>query len=648
MPVFDNDYLYDILLSRRNADGGDTRERYSTETYTSLPRGPGFELEDFTFAGFYDGRVKNPGLLDVDLWGRSRTRGGREVATGVCQFLNTDGALDTWMLSAFDGGNYSVYFAPRKDRDNRTLVFQGSIEQEPVIDEKQATLNVRDLVYSLHNPVLTKQYAGNNALPMGVEGSANDIKGKLKPLLMGVVRNVSPPCVNTSVPIYQLSCRPFVGAWSVTVFVNRVQLLQGADLTDGVPSDAGSMKLPPEVRVARWNTLVVGPSGEQVYATYSGATLIPHGRQDGDIVTLLPSGGAAFPAPLNSTQYYYIRTFDANHFRLYNTRNDAMTGFNPLLFDTTTANKNNNFELWFNKTMRGRFDWANEPNDAGLLGFFIRTGTDTTAQQVTCDVTAPYFGHSFFAQPQMNGLKPHELLQELLNWATDGGLNKVYADLAQYPDVGIWIDDARSYLEAANFLVQGVSAGFYFEREMVLPKVRMKQLKDSTSVSPVAYFDQSDILSIKSIVSSDDDRGIPAWRVNVKYKRNHTVQGPSDLPGIALADIGFTTEEFRQVSVQNDATKVQWPVSPEVTIESNIDNVVDATNEATRLLNLYKIRRRMFEVEVPLAIGNSVQPGDVVNIKYPRFNLSAGKNFQAIGMRYNLHNGPVVTLTVWG
>jgi hypothetical protein len=53
-------------------------------------------------------------------------------------------------------------------------------------------------------PLQTTKYAGSNVLPAGREG-VEDLKGKPKPVCLGSVFNIAPPCVNTSKLIYQVN-----------------------------------------------------------------------------------------------------------------------------------------------------------------------------------------------------------------------------------------------------------------------------------------------------------------------------------------------------------------------------------------------------------------------------------------------------------
>jgi hypothetical protein len=70
---------------------------------------------------------------------------------------------------------------------------------------KEISIKVRDRQQELAKPLQQTRYGGTNALPNGLDGVPKDLKGGAKPILYGRVQNISPPQVNTSRLIYQVS-----------------------------------------------------------------------------------------------------------------------------------------------------------------------------------------------------------------------------------------------------------------------------------------------------------------------------------------------------------------------------------------------------------------------------------------------------------
>lgn len=634
------EYVYDVIVRARDGTGAIVAQYYSTESVST-------DGSNTVAANVYmDGTVEQPGVLALHLYGEGATRGSRDVNHGAAVFNNAGGTHDSWTSAAFDGCVYEVWRTPRDTHVSGTgtsKVFLGALEQAAV-DEDKATLYVRDMMYLMDRPVLTTRYAGTNVLPAGREGTATDIKGNIKPMPLGKVLNVTPPCVNTSRPLYQLSVSQLETGFSVVVYVNRTVYPVGISRTmtemDGSP-------VQPFDYFAR-DLLWAGPPTE-AYGSYDAAgNLTTHGFTTGTPIILqnrvVGATTYTFPSGLTVNTYYFVRVIDTQHFILFPTAADAAANTNQTLFDTFSGAKNNGVWAFKNKTPANQYDWCNDATE----GFFIRPGQDTTARQVTCDITNPIFTNNSATPANLTTrCQPHELLQRLLRMGT-GGAVAVAATLSTYPDTGVWIEDDMTFLDAANEVAGAVCAGYYFVSGSS-SSVEMRQLLDPSTGTATASFDTTNIIdrTMIRLASADDDKGVPAWRVNLNYQRNHTVQTNADLAGVALSDVGFTEREYRTIIVEDTSVKTQWPYAPEITINTSIDSASAASTEATRLLNLYKVHRDVFSMEVPVKDTLSLFLGCVVLVTYPRFSLGAGKKFQLLGMTSNFDRN-TVTITVWG
>jgi len=188
----------------------------------------------------YDGRILQPVDVARSIFAGGTTRGGSRVGVGDLILQNADGALDYLLIGdyGFDGrtvtvwwsddyaaflANVTVYdptisaertlhFASGSglttpntvDDSDYDLVFYGTMEQAEFPRER-ARIRLKDRQYELTVPLQTTKYAGDNALPAGLEGVAADLKGKPKPVCYGSPLNVPAPCVNTSTLTYQVN-----------------------------------------------------------------------------------------------------------------------------------------------------------------------------------------------------------------------------------------------------------------------------------------------------------------------------------------------------------------------------------------------------------------------------------------------------------
>lgn len=149
--------------------------------------------------------LMSPGSLGMNAYSDGRTGGATRLETGEIVVANTDGQFDGWLNYSFDGracvirsgiaGAYPGAFS---------AVLTGTVESIEA-DWHKIVIRLRDKAWLLDKPAFEGRYLGNNSLPNGLEGTADDLKGQAKPHAYGKVMNVSPPCVNTSRLIYEVS-----------------------------------------------------------------------------------------------------------------------------------------------------------------------------------------------------------------------------------------------------------------------------------------------------------------------------------------------------------------------------------------------------------------------------------------------------------
>jgi hypothetical protein len=173
---------------------------FSTHGFTS-------KASDTPASTFYEPKLKQPGLMRRDVFSKGSTGGASTTGYGLIELVNL-GTLDSMADYGFDGRNFRVLLGDSKAaRASFTTVIKGTMEQ-PEFTWQSLTIRIRDRLAELDRPIQTTLYAGSNALPAGLEGTADDLKGKPKPKLYGKVFNVSPPIVNTARLIYQLNDGP--------------------------------------------------------------------------------------------------------------------------------------------------------------------------------------------------------------------------------------------------------------------------------------------------------------------------------------------------------------------------------------------------------------------------------------------------------
>lgn len=214
-----NFYLVEVTVY--DPDLEDTKTLYYSET-------PGYRTEpsDTPANQVFEPRVISAGNFEQHIY-RSLTTGGRsEVGFGVVVLNNADGGLDGLIDYGFDGRPLVIKRGePDWDYSDFRTVFTGTMEQAELSFTK-VTLRLRNRQAEVADkPLQSVKYAGNNSLPSGVEGVADDLKGKPKPILKGVALNFAPPQVNSSRLIYQISSKQIASIQNVYD--------QGANITAG-------------------------------------------------------------------------------------------------------------------------------------------------------------------------------------------------------------------------------------------------------------------------------------------------------------------------------------------------------------------------------------------------------------------------------
>jgi hypothetical protein len=176
----------------------------------------------------YEPRVVQAIEIRREAYDRGATLGGSRMEFGDLTLVNIDGALDRVLDYGLDGRRVTVRIATQDAPDpdypgDFTTLLVGTLHR-PLATWQALILRVRSRSADIDKPLLTDRYDGSNVLPAGLEGTADDIEGRVKPRGYGVVREAPVPAVNTSRLIYDLG----PGVASVQAVYDR-----GAALTAG-------------------------------------------------------------------------------------------------------------------------------------------------------------------------------------------------------------------------------------------------------------------------------------------------------------------------------------------------------------------------------------------------------------------------------
>lgn len=154
-----------------------------------------------------DSRITQVGNFERHALGVRRVTGSPVIDYGVIQLDSSDGGLDELVLHGTDGQEVLIQRGADTELvlSNYATYFKGTVGAAPYANGN-ISLHIRNRQAEIADlPLPTEKYAGDNALPAGVEGVADDIGGSYKPVWLGLCENVPAPLVNTSRHIFQLS-----------------------------------------------------------------------------------------------------------------------------------------------------------------------------------------------------------------------------------------------------------------------------------------------------------------------------------------------------------------------------------------------------------------------------------------------------------
>lgn len=135
------------------------------------------------------------------------TIGRAETTEGRLILANDDGALDSLFKGAGISGRSLIVYQGVPGAaypSGFTRVFRGTMTGLPELTPTTVEINVRGREEELDIPIQATLYAGTNTGGAGLEGT-EELTGKSKPVCYGVVRNISPVCVNPTKQIYQVA-----------------------------------------------------------------------------------------------------------------------------------------------------------------------------------------------------------------------------------------------------------------------------------------------------------------------------------------------------------------------------------------------------------------------------------------------------------
>jgi hypothetical protein len=178
-------------------------------------------------------------------------------------------------------------------------------------------------------------------------------------------------------------------------------------------------------------------------------------------------------------------------------------------------------------------------------------------------------------------------------------------------------------------------------------------LLEKPFATPLYTFTANDMIGpLVRLPTADVERGMPAYRVTIRYARNYTIQ--TDLAGgVADARRAVVAQEWREATRVESSVQTVHLLAVALEYNSLFAYEADAILEANRRLALRSVQRHRFEVTTQYTADTSaLDLGDVVGMLHPRYGLdlvgdTAGQTFVLIGVEPDAQGGRL-RLTLWG
>lgn len=174
--------------------------------------------------------ILDQGWTRVDVFSRPGSYG--HVTPGEVVLADHTGTLGARLVGLrFDGLRIVIRRGQRGAAypGGYTVILDGTLMGQPTFDRNRITVRPADRAEAMRKPFPSPRYLGNNALPAGLEG-VDDLKGRVKPIVLALASNLAPVLVNSAKLLYQFHAP--LAALTSTVAVSAMRD-KGVPLTSG-------------------------------------------------------------------------------------------------------------------------------------------------------------------------------------------------------------------------------------------------------------------------------------------------------------------------------------------------------------------------------------------------------------------------------
>ncbi len=593
---------------------------------------------------YYEPRIITPALISVSpndggllsLFGTS--------SIGDIELANKDGGLNYLADYAVDGLTAQFIFY---DGAAETVYFTGTASRMTEQDDR-LVIGLRAAQEVLADKLVLTPYAGTNALPAGLEGTADDIKDNPKPIVLGDCRNISPVLVNSSLLIYQVSSR---SDCLITALYD-----EGARLVNYRTSGSHSVGATSIAVGAGFGDIPTGATlrfGQQLifYTVQTGLT-------SGHIV-ITPALSLTVPAnyPVDVMNTYANTTdlqtdipFTVTTARLAKATLIALTGAGTI----TAGDKvlfSNHGSIY---TVQ-----------AGLAGGVITLTaglTDTIPAGTYCSVIIPtqqalwgsYQGYFRLAYPPVGVVtcdavtvtsgvldKAADVLDKLavLSGMSLDSTSKTGLQALGY--VGLYINEINTKRDLIDRVIKSLAAYYWVDNTVIYAKKLT-----APSATEAFSIEEWQIKTISRASTGLGTNGLPIKGIQARYDRLESTQ--TSFAGVLQkATRERLKKQYREKTVSDSTATTRHKLAETLEWETLLRYETAVDSMAASLLAIIAVRRDVVELEALLHDIPAFVIGDTVKIITNKLGYAAGKKLVLIGYTLDLKFG-IITMRLFG
>ena len=288
---------------------------------------------------------------------------------------------------------------------------------------------------------------------------------------------------------------------------------------------------------------------------------------------------------------------------------------------------------------------AGQYRTCNALGLFQLGTTPASGRIITADVTGQFPSAGVVTSPVAIA---RQLILE------DAVVPSAYLDLAAWSAVdtawpataGVWFGSNSTVTAdvAVSAVLGSIGARVMASRLGLLRPFLIRAL--AAGVAPTFSFNVDNTIDVQRIaLPTNIDPPTAVWKVG--YQHNYTTQTSGLSPSATSAQVAYVAQSDTMAAWASTAVLAAYrrPNFPDP-VTGALLTLTDAQNMANAFGALWGVRRRLYTVQVPLALALSVDLGAVVSLAWPAEDLAAGQIGQIVGEQTRTLDDPTVTFLV--